>query len=72
LINNIDLALTLLATADASRDPVKRASGLGNARRAYYRAADLLRHVKLDDAEVAAIEERLQRLEAELAAAEHF
>jgi CheY-like chemotaxis protein/nitrogen-specific signal transduction histidine kinase len=69
LINNIDLALTLLATADASQDPVKRASGLGNARRAYYRAAGLLRHVKLDDAEVAAIEERLQRLEAELSAA---
>ena len=68
LINNIDLALTLLSHANASNDQAKRARTLGNARRAYERANALLRRLRLDPEQIEAIETPLQQLKAELRA----
>ena len=68
LINNIDLALTLLSHAKSSNDQAKRARSLGNARRAYERANALLRRLRLDPEQIEAIETPLQQLNAELSA----
>ena len=66
VINNIDLALTLLSQARRSSDPGIRIHSLGNARRAYERATALLARLHLDTDQRQSAQRSLQQLKAEL------
>jgi CheY-like chemotaxis protein len=68
LVNNIDLALTLLKQASTCSDAVTRMQRLSNARRAYERAHALSGRLHLDCEELDEIEIALEQLRAELQA----
>jgi signal transduction histidine kinase/CheY-like chemotaxis protein len=68
LINNIDLACTLLTEARRCGDQVTRVRSLGNARRAFERATALLGRLDVDPSQRKSIDVSLQQLKAELLA----
>jgi len=68
LINNIDLACTLLAEARRCGDQVTRVRSLGNARRAFERASALLGRLDVDPSQRKSIDISLQQLKTELLA----
>jgi len=72
LINNLDLALTLLWQSRRCSEPTVCSRNLSNARRAYERASALLGRLHLNFEQRQSIEASLQKLKAELlAAGEH-